>query len=1202
MTPEYASKRVYQNESGEFTQINITNTGNAEITLNITIDGNVSQYVSPESNSITLPYAQSTTLKLNYTTGDVLYNDNATGIVLFNLTGGIRENASIKETYANLSLLITPYSARIVYPTQSNATNGTAQGISLQTKVNVTENGTIARNVTFIINIFNNTMSSNATITSYYNVSDGWIINFTAPNLTTGKAYGLNVTATANNTYYNVRSVAENKSVVYNDTTAPVISLGVYERVPINGTQNITINITEYGGIKNITSSIKLPSNATLNFTPTLIAETDEIYRYVIYFNDTSFTGTYIANVTVCDKSSNCATSGTTFEIYPTVTFAGNTTDMESATISYLNMAFSLLNAGGQQRFAITSVNGTYNETIDAKYYDVILTFSGNTVSLNNSRIDTNYYNPIVIGYIPKIRTTLTALKGIYVDSSLSHMSGKITFDFSDAQGSILIPEHLSIYKYSSTWIPKISSSQNTLWTKISNVNGNNDDHTINMTSLKVEATTSNIDGAYILAEFICGDGNCESSYGETTNNCPIDCPSLPPTPPQSGGGSSGGGSSGGGSSGGSAGGGAAGGGAAGGGGGGAAAAATASTSQKQAPITIKSTLVETMLYPGEEKMFSVDVTNNGGKELKATISVEGPLFNLLTIQKPAISLKTGTTEVVAIKATASATTAPGIYNGEVVITTDTYTHRIPVTVTVQTILQPLMDVKIKALTKYVSPGEDLIFEMTLLNMGETAKVDDITVTYSVRNLKDQSKLISTSKETVAVDNVLTFRKNINIPSETPEDKYIVEASATYWYGKNYATSSDDFEVSSVPMPLIILKALFANPITYIVLFAGFPIGMLGYRYIQKRKLTKKAKARYIAPMDFKLLPKAGPNAIEVGKIAETDVRTYIDIPQLIMHSIAAGGTGSGKSVSAMVCAEELLKRKVPVIVFDPTAQWTGFMKPCRLKLMLDLYPNFKMKPTDAMAFKTNIVVVDNPDMPIEIKNYMKPGEMTVFVMNRLGPGQLDGFVIRSIQSIFDTRPGESKEIKLLLVYDEVHRLLPKYGGKKGYTSIERGCREFRKWGIGIFLISQVLLDFKSAVRANIANEIQLRTKYEGDIGRVKSKYGVDYASKVTRLTIGTGLFQNPEYNNGRPWFISFRPLLHSPFALTDDEINKYVELNKRISDVEERMKKLDKKVVYDIEVELNITKDKMKTAAFKMAETYLESIEKRMQKLEVGK
>ena len=154
---------------------------------------------------------------------------------------------------------------------------------------------------------------------------------------------------------------------------------------------------------------------------------------------------------------------------------------------------------------------------------------------------------------------------------------------------------------------------------------------------------------------------------------------------------------------------------------------------------------------------------------------------------------------------------------------------------------------------------------------------------------------------------------------------------------------------------------------------------------------------------------------------------------------------------------------------------------------------------------------------------------------------------------------------------------------------------------IAVFLLSQVLLDFKGAIRANIANEIQLRTKYEGDINRVKTKYGPDYSSKVTKLTIGTGLFQNPEYNFGKPWFINFRPLLHSPFALSDKEVNQYIKITKKIEELDKRIEKLKEKKIdtYDIELELNIVKDKVKVASFGMAQSYLEPLIKRIEKLE---
>jgi len=69
---------------------------------------------------------------------------------------------------------------------------------------------------------------------------------------------------------------------------------------------------------------------------------------------------------------------------------------------------------------------------------------------------------------------------------------------------------------------------------------------------------------------------------------------------------------------------------------------------------------------------------------------------------------------------------------------------------------------------------------------------------------------------------------------------------------------------------------------------------------------------------------------------------------------------------------------------------------------------------------------------------------------------------------------------------------------------------------------------------------------------------------------------------------------------LTDDELNTYVKLDKKVKEIDAKMAKLKEKKIdtYDIEVELNIAKDKVKTAAFKVAETYLESIEKRLEKM----
>jgi len=40
---------------------------------------------------------------------------------------------------------------------------------------------------------------------------------------------------------------------------------------------------------------------------------------------------------------------------------------------------------------------------------------------------------------------------------------------------------------------------------------------------------------------------------------------------------------------------------------------------------------------------------------------------------------------------------------------------------------------------------------------------------------------------------------------------------------------------------------------------------------------------------------------------------------------------------------------------------------------------------------------------------------------------------------------------------------------------VERACREFRKWGMGVMLISQVLNDFVGEIKANINTEVQTK-------------------------------------------------------------------------------------------------------------------------------
>jgi hypothetical protein len=313
-----------------------------------------------------------------------------------------------------------------------------------------------------------------------------------------------------------------------------------------------------------------------------------------------------------------------------------------------------------------------------------------------------------------------------------------------------------------------------------------------------------------------------------------------------------------------------------------------------------------------------------------------------------------------------------------------------------------------------------------------------------------------------------------------------------------------------------------------------------------------------------------------------------------------AGTTGSGKTISAMVLAEEALLHGKSVIVFDPTAQWTGFLRKCREIDMLKNYKLFGMSEKDARAFKGRIKVVEDPLQKINLKEIIlsKEPQIVVFVLTKLDPKDIDVFVANTINEVFKARLPESRELRCLIVYDEVHRLLPKFGGAgKGFLALERGVREFRKWGIGLVLISQVLSDFVGEIKANIGMEIQFRTRYEDDLDRISRKYGKEVEVGIIKASVGTGMLVFSEYNRGRPYFISFRPILHQVSRLSDEELEKYISYDKKLEEIKFWIKVLKEKGVdtFDIETEFGLCESKLMEGAFDVVDIYLETLEPRV-------
>ncbi len=590
-----------------------------------------------------------------------------------------------------------------------------------------------------------------------------------------------------------------------------------------------------------------------------------------------------------------------------------------------------------------------------------------------------------------------------------------------------------------------------------------------------------------------------------------------------------------------------------------------------------------------EDEIF---IFNYGSKAVELDIEVAGNVSDVIGIDKEKLYVKPDSHE--SFMVTVFGKGAPGKYNGSIKLY-GTFDDEIPVELLLTTkeklpIEALLLDVI--PLTPKIFRGGQLKFKTDLRNLLTDLRYN-VSLSYYLMNPRENGSYYLGS-DFKPLKTSLSLIKNYNLPKNLTLGDHILNIRAEYL---NITTEANT--VVTLGDPFYKKKIFGVIPAWVIGLFIGLiGVGAFLLWFVKKKLEDKK---RYHLKVSMKTLPQKGPaRNVYMGKIAETNKATYFDLNKLTTHAIVAGSTGGGKTISAQVLVEECLKNNIAVVVFDPTAQWSGYLRKCEAESMLKLYPDYGLKREDARAFDGNIRQIQDAREKIHLKKFFKPGEIQVFTIDKLDPKDIDLFVTNTVREVFHEHFDEEPELKYLMVYDEVHRLLPRFGGSgEGFIQIERACREFRKWGIGVLLVSQVLTDFASQIKANINSEIQMRTRDEGDLKRIATKYGKEVLRSLVKAQVGTGMLENPAWNMGKPYFVQFRPILHSVHRLTDEELAKYNKYNEIIDDMEfqiAQLKKLEEDV-FDLELELKLALDKVKSGNFNMVDIYLEGIKPEIEK-----
>ena len=610
--------------------------------------------------------------------------------------------------------------------------------------------------------------------------------------------------------------------------------------------------------------------------------------------------------------------------------------------------------------------------------------------------------------------------------------------------------------------------------------------------------------------------------------------------------------------------------------------------SEAGAQSSIEPQSISQVMREDDFSSHTILIHNGRNSPVQVTARLQGAVAALGSLEPAAMTILSGEDGRMTLTLFG---TLQGQYNGTVDISGG-IDGEIPVSVTVMSrefLPVDALLIEIRPLRKSITSGSPFIYRLELHNL-LTDRQYNVTLVSSVVPYGEQRVVLS-EEETLVINTTISLLKTLDIPPDFPVGDFILGINASFL--NQTAAHSASF---SVRRPFYKLRFFNVELWMYLLAAAVLLTLLLLWRRYHKYLESRK---RYHVKVNVKTLPKGGQRVAFLGKLAERKERALLEIDKLTTHCIVAGATGRGKSVVAQVIVEECLLNGIAVIVFDPTAQWSGMLRKCDDKRMLSLYQLFGMRRADARAFNGNVRQINHAREVIDIPSYIKPGEIHIFSMNKLEPAEIDVFVANTVRTVFRANFPEAPELKLLIVYDEVHRLLPRFGGTgEGFVQIERACREFRKWGVGVMLVSQVLADFVGEIKANINTEVQLRTGDEGDLSRIKTKYGEVALRSLIRAPVGTCMFENPAYNLGIPYFIAVRPILHATRRLLDDELQKYNQFNDITDDLSYQLDQLEALGIdiFDLRLELKLAVDKIKSGNFNMVEIYLEGLTPRIE------
>lgn len=256
---------------------------------------------------------------------------------------------------------------------------------------------------------------------------------------------------------------------------------------------------------------------------------------------------------------------------------------------------------------------------------------------------------------------------------------------------------------------------------------------------------------------------------------------------------------------------------------------------------TDKKTL-KIILKQGETKEETLNIKNTGKTVLDITTYLQ-PLRKFIfspSLDEIKTTLNPDEEQTLNFVFGAEKDQKPDVYTGEIVIKSQTIEKIINTILEIES-ARPLFDVDVEVLPQYksITPGEDLVMEVSLFNVRGFGRVD-VNLEYSIKDFK--GNLIAKEEETVAVETQAKFVRELLVPSDLKPGTYVASVKVTF--EDSVGTSSDLFEIKAKAIrlyPISIKDYRFYLLVGIVLVVSGIFVYLI-YGYLPRKRHMPKTK------------------------------------------------------------------------------------------------------------------------------------------------------------------------------------------------------------------------------------------------------------------------------------------------------------------------------------------------------------------------